>query len=389
MRLRSSSRLRWQTTTSVTTIARPMASGITLPFPNSPGDASGSMKLTFSENPEGVVKDFRNGDDGKLLLIWRPEGDTIVDFTQVSEARKKQAAADPERREQQERVRSESQRLLESLPEATKDHPYLKSHGITHPVPLRVEGDVLVVPIYKAATGTFQAIQRIWPNGDKKFPAGATKTGGCAMPWSSFELNGLKTHSKDDSPIVICEGFATAAAIKDATRYRTLAALDCGNLKAVAQAIHRRFPLIDIIIAADNKPREDGSADPGIAAANEVAREIGLHCARVAIPPPGDFADLLVAAGEKAVQAAIDAAAEPEPEETEPGLTTIRIVKGTIAAMTDAAELALIAAAEAAPIMVRATMLVQPIIDRLPASRGRSTQVTMSRPLRSQNVIYS
>ena len=172
-------------------------------FPdNSPGHASGSMKLTFSENPEGVVKDFRNGDDGKLLLIWRPEGDTIVDFTQVSEARKKQAAADTERREQQERVRSESQRLFESLPEATKDHPYLKSHGITHPVPLRVEGDVLVVPIYKAATGTFQAIQRIWPNGDKG-PAGATKTGGCAMPWSSFELNGLKTHSKDDSPIVM------------------------------------------------------------------------------------------------------------------------------------------------------------------------------------------
>jgi putative DNA primase/helicase len=68
--------------------------------------------------------------------------------------------------------------------------------------------------------------------------------------------------------------------------------------------------------------------------------------------------------------------------------TTIRIVKGEIARMTDAAEAALIAAADAAPIMVRAGRLVQPIVDRLAASDGRTTEVTLLKPLSTANIIY-
>jgi putative DNA primase/helicase len=66
----------------------------------------------------------------------------------------------------------------------------------------------------------------------------------------------------------------------------------------------------------------------------------------------------------------------------------IRIVKGEIARITDEAEAALLAAASAAPIMVRAGMLVQPIVDRLPATHGRMTEVTLLKPLTSANVIY-
>src|SRR4029077_9688996 len=60
---------------------------------------------------------------------------------------------------------------------------------------------------------------------------------------------------------------------------------------------------------------------------------------------------------------------------------TIRIVKGEIARMVDEAESALLAVADSAPIMVRAGMLVQPIIDKLPASHGRMTEVALLRPL--------
>jgi hypothetical protein len=67
---------------------------------------------------------------------------------------------------------------------------------------------------------------------------------------------------------------------------------------------------------------------------------------------------------------------------------TIRIVKGEISRVVDEAEAALLAAAEAAPIMVRAGMLVQPIIDQLPASHGRTTDVTLLKPLTSANIIY-
>jgi putative DNA primase/helicase len=67
---------------------------------------------------------------------------------------------------------------------------------------------------------------------------------------------------------------------------------------------------------------------------------------------------------------------------------TIRIATGEIARITDEAEAALIAAADAAPIMVRAGKLVQPIVDRLAASDGRTTEVTLLKPLSTANIIY-
>jgi putative DNA primase/helicase len=70
------------------------------------------------------------------------------------------------------------------------------------------------------------------------------------------------------------------------------------------------------------------------------------------------------------------------------GKKTIRIVKGEIARMVDEAEVALLAVADTAPIMVRAGMLVQPIVDQLPASHGRMTQVVLLRPLTNANIIY-
>ena len=78
----------------------------------------------------------------------------------------------------------------------------------------------------------------------------------------------------------------------------------------------------------------------------------------------------------------VDSAVEKyaRPQEAAPAnAATIRIVKGEIARMVDEAEAALLAVADAAPIMVRAGMLVQPIVDLLPASHGRMTEVVLLR----------
>ena len=66
----------------------------------------------------------------------------------------------------------------------------------------------------------------------------------------------------------------------------------------------------------------------------------------------------------------------------------IKIKNGQIARLTDAAEAALIAVADVAPIMVRAGMLVRPIVDKLPATHGRTTEVTLLRALTKQSMIY-
>lgn len=53
--------------------------------------------------------------------------------------------------------------------------------------------------------------------------------------------------------IVIAEGYATAATIKEATELAAVvSAFDAGNLKAVAKALHEQYPHTPIIVAADD-----------------------------------------------------------------------------------------------------------------------------------------
>jgi putative DNA primase/helicase len=71
-----------------------------------------------------------------------------------------------------------------------------------------------------------------------------------------------------------------------------------------------------------------------------------------------------------------------------PSMATIRIVKGEIARIVDETETALVNAAVAAPILVRAGMLVQPIVEKLPAAHGHTTEATLLRPLSTANIVY-
>ena len=80
--------------------------------------------------------------------------------------------------------------------------------------------------------------------------------------------------------------------------------------------------------------------------------------------------------------------AKKKAKSTPPPRPVIRIVAGEIAKTTDQAEAALAAAAEAAPVMVRAGLLVQLIVDKVPASHGRMTEVTLLRALQPSNVVY-
>jgi hypothetical protein len=94
-----------------------------------------------------------------------------------------------------------------------------------------------------------------------------------------------------------------------------VSALDCNNLIVVAKILHDRFPLREIIIAADNdtETAEKLGYNPGLKAAMKAARDGGCY-AKLAVPPPGDFWDLWHAEGDAAVKKLIDEAVEPEAE---------------------------------------------------------------------------
>ncbi|HKW29246.1 MAG TPA: DUF3631 domain-containing protein, partial [Verrucomicrobiae bacterium] len=116
-----------------------------------------------------------------------------------------------------------------------------------------------------------------------------------------------------DSPLVIAEGFATAASIAEATGLATVAAMNAGNLPTVAKALREKFPEREIIIAADNDQFTDGN--PGLAKARDAAFAIR---AKLAVPAfknvttkPTDFNDLHKLEGLDFVKTQIESAATP------------------------------------------------------------------------------
>jgi putative DNA primase/helicase len=141
----------------------------------------------------------------------------------------------------------------------------------------KIMGDLVVVPMYK--DGSLVGLQFIAPDGVKRFLTGVDKSG------AYYSMRG-----DDLSVIRICEGFATACAIRDAYPSNpVVVAWDAGNLKPVAKAMRAKYPDAKIIFCADNDQwtkKPDGTIwNPGLEKARQAAVAIGG--ASVAYP---DFA---------------------------------------------------------------------------------------------------
>lgn len=130
--------------------------------------------------------------------------------------------------------------MLAQANRADPAHPYLARKGIGAER-LWQSGDMLLVPMHDG-TGTVCNLQRIWPDGSKRFCKGARVNGLC---WFAGRLT---------DRLVIGEGMATLAAIRRATGLPVVAAMTAGNLPTVAAAIHARRPELHLILAADDDP---------------------------------------------------------------------------------------------------------------------------------------
>lgn len=95
----------------------------------------------------------------------------------------------------------------------------------------------IAVPMY--ANDEMVGLQKIYDDGHKRFTFGCT-------------TKGAATHIPGSMPIVICEGYATAASIHMATEYRVVIAFNAGNLMSVAQAVRKANWREPILIAADD-----------------------------------------------------------------------------------------------------------------------------------------
>ena len=173
---------------------------------------------------------------------------------------------------------------ITNLYDAPTAHENLKKKNI---LPLSAKYDAttdnLVIPLYYT-NGKIWSWQTISANGDKYFLSGG-RTKGCFHPIGDLTPT-----------IIVCEGFATAATIYQATGLYTIAAMNAGNIEPVVDAISKKYPSANIIIAADNDWEKE--VNIGKESAKSAAKQ---HRLKVILPPNirgvSDFNDIHVRYG--------------------------------------------------------------------------------------------
>lgn len=174
-----------------------------------------------------------------------------------------------EERKAQEKAR---QRCVEFMSKFTRceGHMYamakgIKIYGQVYESTNELTSGWMALPL-QDIDGTVHSMQFIADDGTKRFVSGG-RVKGCYFPISDIP----------GGPILICEGYATGASIYEATRWTTICALNCGNLKEVALEFRKRYPGRTIVLCADNDDYTEGN--PGITKATEARKAIGgLMC---------------------------------------------------------------------------------------------------------------
>lgn len=184
-------------------------------------------------------------------------------------------------------------------------HPYVERKDIV-PVGARVTRDGrLIIPVRDSRGKTISA-QYINAEGVKRFELGSTTKGG----YASVNKGGIKPAA--DIPLVICEGWATACSIFEATKYPVVAGLSSKGVIDAAHILRGKFGFdIPIIVCAEDD--WTNKVNVGYDDARQAAVEIG---AAFAVPVFGedrtkddtDFNDMMRAHGPEAVANVIKAA---------------------------------------------------------------------------------
>jgi len=234
---------------------------------------SGSYRGFLDGRPSGQITNYRGGD----TIKWVATGTALTDEERAriqAEAANVRETRRQEQHELAERAAKTAYGVWTNLPgPATPDNcPYLAAKGVGgHGVKVNETGQ-MVVPARDAA-GRLWNIQTVTPDG-KLYLKDSRKAGTMHV----LDVTGKGTLDSlaplKHGALVIAEGYATAATIHEATGHAVVVAFDSGNLKAVAEAVHAKYPDRPILIAADNDHARTGG-NLGMIKAEEAAKAVG------------------------------------------------------------------------------------------------------------------
>jgi putative DNA primase/helicase len=196
-----------------------------------------SAKL-FDDGLAGFIHDWRTGEK----FFWFADQKRMLpnDYVQRrEESERLKQARDAKQRISYANASRQAIELFSRALIAPEGHPYLIKKKIK-PYGIKSLNGNLLIPVY-SVLGTFQSIQFIDANGEKKFLKGGQMQGGCHF---IGEIH-------DGKPIYISEGYATAYSVYEDTQCLTIVAFNAGNLINVATDLRAHLPDAEIVIAGD------------------------------------------------------------------------------------------------------------------------------------------
>ncbi|EOU5385826.1 DUF5710 domain-containing protein [Escherichia coli] len=230
------------------------------------GKKSGSYVGHLDGHPNGWFNDFRDG-GSEINATWsysgeKPDPVAALHIKAVN-AQEAWNRAEQTRLLHDQKARTSAQRYKRTA-QAGHDHPYLQKKGVQAARGVHIDNrQGLVIPLYNT-DGQIRSIQTIDPEGNKRLAKDAEKAGNFFVVGGSL---------KDNHPIVLAEGYATAASCAMALRHPVVMTVDSGNLVKVAENLHARYPGSPMLFLGDDdlpKPRRPGN--PGKEAAEKAAR---------------------------------------------------------------------------------------------------------------------
>ncbi|CCG42482.1 zincin-like metallopeptidase domain-containing protein [Magnetospirillum molischianum] len=275
------------------------------------GQISGSYRGFLDGRPSGQITNYKAGGTVK----WVATGQALTDEARAqvqAEAAAIRAERESLRLAAAEKAARVAYGVWENLAGAATPErsPYLAAKGVQgHGV--RVDGEGKLMIPARDGEGKLWTLQVVGADG-KRFLKQSHKAG----TFHVIEPTGtgtLDTLFANPGPVLIAEGYATAASIFEATGQPVIAAFDSGNLAPVAATVRARYPDRTIVIAADDD-HANRHGNVGLEKATEAAQAVGgfvvspRFTAEEKLKGLTDFNDLAQSRGPGAVRQAIDSA---------------------------------------------------------------------------------
>lgn len=287
------------------------------------GQEDGYLYL-FADGLGGFIQNHRREGKGETFFWAGPGAKLNDDQKKELKKRREQARA---RLEQEYAAAAAQAMMIWQLAEpAAPDHPYLVRKGITSAAGqlrmLRTKPanaprvlDYLVYPVLVCPITDVHdrpmTLEYIGADGDKRYHTRGEREAG--LTW-------IFRGEWDKGPVYVVEGLSTGASVADIMNRPVAVAYDAGNLPKVAAALRSRFPMMIMIIAADDDVRLERAklANKGLIKAQEAA--VAGHALAVVVPDFtklrergdwSDFNDMAVMVGADAVRDRLDISAIP------------------------------------------------------------------------------